>query len=504
MRSSRRNAGLLALGAMGLLLVAPTLAEAAKIGAYTESNWRDQAMEFINLANPAVRNAVFGALALGCVCGIMGCFILVRKLALMGDTISHAVLPGVAIGFLWNQTKDPVAIFVGAVIAGLIGTSLTHLIRKSTILKEDAALGLILGGFYGIGIVLLRLAMNLESGNKAGLDKILFGQVAALSSNDVLVMSLIALIVTVLVAVLYKELQVISFDITFARSLGIPAQAFHYLTMLLLTVAVVISLQAVGVVLVSAMLITPAAAAYLLTDRLHRMILLAAVFGMMAGLLGAFFSYLETGLPTGPFMVLGASAVFLVAYFFAPRYGVIPRLMLHVFRKKRIGLENTLKAVFQVRESGGFSEEGVILADLAMRRNIDLPTAEREARALVRQGWASLENPGNFSVGIRQRKLFLTPEGWEQSCKVVRNHRLWELYLTNAAQIQSDHVHDDAEVIEHILGEEIVAQIEKRLDFPTRDPHGKVIPSQRDMDRGFLRDPSPVVLDPNGLEGGVR
>jgi len=463
-------------------LVTP-LAQAARIGEITQTNWQSQAIDFLTFSNPAVMHAIFGSLFLGTVCGLMGCFILVRKLALLGDTLSHAVLPGVALGFVWNMTKDPVAIFIGAVIAGLLGTVMTQLIRQTTILKEDTSLGLVLGGFYGIGIVLMRMVMNLEEGNKAGLDKFLFGQAAALSRGDVVVMGIIAVVTVLLVYLLYKELLVTSFDIAFARALGLPAQWIHYLVMILLAFAVVVALQAVGVVLVSAMLITPAAAAYLLTDRLSRMLLLAALFGAGAGLVGAFTSYLSTGLPTGPFMVLAATGIFIIAFFFGPRYGLVSRIMLKIMRQRRIQVENTLKAIFQVRERGGFKEEGVTLSDLAARRNVDGRVIEQEVRRLERGGFALIEAE---RLGILERSVFLTPRGWEQACKVVRNHRLWELYLTNAAKLQADHVHEDAEIIEHVLGDDIVMKLERRLDFPSRDPHGKLIPGQKDMERGFI------------------
>jgi len=469
-----------------VVLLLPAVAEAARIGDFGETSWQDQARAFVTLTDPVVRHALLGSLGLGLVCGLMGCFILVRRLALMGDTLSHAVLPGVVLGFLWHMSKDPVAIFIGAVGAGLLGTVLTHLVRQTTILKEDTCLGLVLGGFYGVGIVLLRMVMNLGTGNQSGLDTILFGQVAALSSSDVSMILGIAVIVVLAVIFCFKELQVTSFDLDFARTLGLPAQAFHFLVMLLLAFAVVVSLQAVGVVLVSAMLITPAATAYLLTDRLSRMLVYAGGLGMVAGAGGAFISYLGTGLPTGPFMVLSATAVFLAAYLGAPRHGVVPRLILKLRRSRRIGQENTLKAIFQVREAQGFQEEGVFLSDLAARRNIDWPTAEREVCALVRHGWALWQDPAAEAGTSASRRVLLTAAGWERACEVVRNHRLWELYLTNAAKIRSDHVHDDAEVIEHMLGDNAVRQLEKRLDFPTRDPHGKLIPGRRDMERGFI------------------
>jgi Mn-dependent DtxR family transcriptional regulator len=228
------------------------------------------------------------------------------------------------------------------------------------------------------------------------------------------------------------------------------------------------------VVLVSAMLITPAAAAYLLTDRMHRMLFLAAAFGMIAGATGAFLSFLGNNLPTGPFMVLGASAVFGLAFFFGPRHGVLPRWWRQRSRSQRAARENTLKAIYHVLESHDFDSEAVTIEELCQRRRETLEEVRGQLHALQTHALAHFDE-GHGAV-------HLTPEGWRQACAIVRNHRLWELYLTNAANYQADHVHEDAERIEHVLGEETVRQIERRLEYPHHDPHGKVIPSLRDLD----------------------
>jgi manganese/zinc/iron transport system permease protein len=289
-------------------------------------------------------------------------------------------------------------------------------------------------------------------------------------------MAIIAGFAILAVFVFYKEFLVTSFDEDFARSTGLSVRVIHYGLMLLLAFAVVIALQAVGVVLVSAMLITPAAAAYLLTDRMNRMLLLAAVFGMLAGAAGAFFSFLGPSLPSGPFMVLGATFVFAGAFFFGPRHGVVTRWRRQRSRAQRVRRENTLKSAYHVLESREFKGEGVSLRELAERRRETVEEARAQAEQLRRHGLATLHEEGNM--------IFLTPSGWQHACAIVRNHRLWELYLTNAAQIAADHVHDDAERIEHVLGEEVVRELERRLNYATRDPHGRPIPGWADVNVG--------------------
>ena len=274
-----------------------------------------------------------------------------------------------------------------------------------------------------------------------------------------------------LVTLFYKELLTTSFDGGFARASGLPAQWIHHGLMLVLAAATVIALQAVGVVLVSAMLITPAATAYLLTDRLHRMLVLAAGFGVLAGVTGAFFSFVGRGLPTGPLMVIGASTVFSAAYFFGPKHGVIARWWRHRQSAARTERENTLKALYHVWEDGGFRDVGVTLKELAERRRETLDEVMERARHLSRHGQASIDRD----------VVYFTPEGRQRAAEIVRNHRLWELYLTNSANIAPDHVHDDAEKIEHVLGEEVVRSLERRLNYATVDPHGRSIPGPRDI-----------------------
>ena len=458
-----------------LLFSAPAV-RAAKISELGDTTFLEQAARFFTFQDPAVRYALLGSMLLGITCGLLGSFIVVRKMALVGDALSHAVLPGVAIGFLWNMSKDPVAIFIGATVAGLLGTVVVRLITDTTRLKDDTALGLVLATFFAVGICLLTMIQRLPTGNKSGIDKFLFGQAAAMGPGDIKLMAVVTVLTLVVILLFYKEFLVTSFDPGFARAAGLPAQAAHYALMLLLAFAIVIALQAVGVVLVSAMLITPAAAAYLLTDRLHHMLWLSSLFGLLAGALGSFVSFLGPNFPTGPFMVLAATSVFALAFLFGPRHGVINRWLRQRSRSARIQRENTLKSIYHVLEGRDFKGEGVSMRELAERRRETVEEAARQSASLRRHGLATLGEEGNL--------VFLTPGGWQVACNIVRNHRLWELYLTHAAQIAPDHVHDDAEKIEHVLGDEVVRQIERRLEDATRDPHGRAIPSLADLQRG--------------------
>ncbi|MEM9480206.1 MAG: metal ABC transporter permease [Verrucomicrobiota bacterium] len=455
------------LGLAALALGAPPVF-AERIGDIVTTDPGEQLVKFLTFSDPGVRWTVLAAVLLGAACGLVGSFIVVRKMALLGDAISHAVLPGVALGFAWNMEKDAVAILTGATAAGMIGALTIGAIRRTTKIKEDAALGIVLASFFAIGICALKSIENTgRAGNISGVNHFLFGQAGALNQSDVVVLAIVFALVCLFLAVFCRQLLAASFNGEFAGVLGLPVRWLDNALLLLLTMVIVVSLQAVGVVLVSAMLVTPAATAYLMTDRFHRMLSYAVLFGVIAAWSGALLSFLRTDLPTGPFMALSASAMFCIAYLFAPRQGTILRWLRRLRRERRVREENTLKAIYKVLENRDFDGESVSFEELAQIRREPVETAQTRTEFLVHTGEATVDGDS----------IHLTPPGLQRAREVVRNHRLWELYLTNEADYAPDHVHDDAEKIEHILGEEAVRALERQLDFPETDPHGKPIPT---------------------------
>jgi manganese/zinc/iron transport system permease protein len=333
-------------------------------------------------------------------------------------------------------------------------------------IKPDAALALTLSVFFGAGILLLTHIQKTGNAAQAGLDKFLFGQAASLVPTDVALLGGVTVALLAVVAMAFKEFKLLAFDPQFAGTLGWPVGAIDLLLGTLTVLAVTVGLQSVGVVLMAAMLVTPASAARYWTDRLPVMLLLAALFGAGSGALGALISMLAPRMPTGPWTVVAATTIFVFSLLAAPRRGVVARALRRWRTGRRIGEENVLKTLYQLGETDRDWHAPRDPAAVAARRRAPRSSVERVMPRLSAAGW--LER-----VGPAWR---LTPAGLDRARRVVRLHRLWEVYLTERLHLAADHVHDDAEEIEHILTPELEAQLEQALAHPRFDPHRQRIP----------------------------
>ncbi|MBC8164149.1 MAG: metal ABC transporter permease [Roseiflexaceae bacterium] len=271
-----------------------------------------------------LRTVALGSAVLGIVSGALGCYAVLRRQSLLGDAISHAALPGVALAFLITQSKAPLVLMLGAGLAGWLGTLLVLRITSSTRIKSDSALGIVLSVFFGFGLVLLTyIQHHVPNAAQAGLDKFLFGQAATLLASDVVTMSVVGLVALGTMALFWKEFKLASFDPEFGAAVGFPIRLLDVLLTTLLVVAIVIGLQTVGVVLMSAMVVAPAAAARQWTDRLGWMVAISALFGALAGVAGTAISSVVPQLPTGPTIVLCISAIVVISLLFAPARGLV-------------------------------------------------------------------------------------------------------------------------------------------------------------------------------------
>jgi ABC-type Mn2+/Zn2+ transport system permease subunit len=412
-----------------------------------------------------LRASLIGTMLLALNCGLLGTLLVARRMAMLSDTLSHAVLPGIAAGFLWTMTKNPAALICGAIGTGVLSSLIVSWISQTTRLKPDAALSVVLTVFFAAGIALIKLISNTyPAANKAGLDRFLYGQAAAVSDADVVLLAAAAGITLLTLLIGYRGFLVLAFDESFGRAAGLPVRALHYLQMFLTTLAIVVSMEAVGVILVAGLLVIPASTAWLLSSRLHRILWLAALIGMAAAPLGTYFSYTvtSTNLPTGPTLVLCSGFMFVVALLFSRRSGLARKWWRWLQHGQRIRREDALKAIYRQLEGRGFSPPEVPAGEA--------PCILRDLRTLVRHGLGSWQN-GVFTF---------TADGLHEASRMVRNHRLWELYLTQRAGFADDHVHDSAEQMEHLLAEENIADMMRVLGHPQTDPHGKRIPSLDD------------------------
>jgi iron/zinc/copper transport system permease protein len=262
-----------------------------------------------------LQQALIAAILVGIICGVIGCFIILRGMALMGDAISHAVLPGVVIAYMLGAS-----FFIGATITGVLTALAIGYVSQNSRIKDDSAIGIMFTAAFALGIVLIT---GLR-GTGVDLWHILFGNVLAVSRSDLYVTLGIGAFVLLMIVLFYRPLLLSTFDPIMAKATGIPVRMIHYLLMLLLSLVTVASLKTVGIVLVVAMLITPGATAYLLTDRLPIMLSLSAVIGVLSAVIGMYYSVIYD-VASGASIVLVASVFFGLAFFFSPKQGVITR-----------------------------------------------------------------------------------------------------------------------------------------------------------------------------------
>jgi manganese/zinc/iron transport system permease protein len=305
-------------------------------------------MEILNILNRfdyTLMIVAIGAALLGAVSGTLGTYAVLRRQSLLGDAISHAALPGIAIAFLLTRSKAPLVLVLGAALAGWLGTLLIMSIVRMTRIKYDSALGIVLSTFFGFGLVLHTLIQRTGNANQAGLDTFLFGQAATILERDVFTIGILGGVAILITLIFWKELKLLVFDEGFAASLGFSTRALDILLTSLLVIAIVLGLQAVGAVLMSAMLVAPAVAARQWTNKLSLMMFLAACFGALAGVSGTIISSSASRIPTGPTIVLCATVVVGLSIAFAPNRGLLWDWLRHQRNKQglKVAADRLLK-----------------------------------------------------------------------------------------------------------------------------------------------------------------
>ena len=399
---------------------------------------------------------IAGTSLLGLAAGVIGVFALLRKRSLVADALAHATLPGVALAFLVSAAlggdgRSLPALLAGAAATGALGVACVQALLRYTRLHEDAAIGIVLSVFFGAGVVGLSYIQANASAGSAGLTGLIFGQAATMRPSDVALMGVVATVGVLGALLLLKEFTLVCFNDDFARVQGWPVSLIDGLMMALVVLATVAGLQAVGLILVVALLIVPPVAARFWTERVWVLVALAGLIGALSGYLGAVASAALPRKPAGAVIVLAAGAIFAISLLAAPRRGVIASAWRRARLRLRIAGEHLLEAAHD--RGVDVIEPGEIAA---VARERGWPRAARifVAWSLVRRGDARRERRG---------ALRLTPRGIDRGRRVARNHALWEQYLVSYADVAPSHVDWSVDQVEHVLSEELVAELESRL-----------------------------------------
>lgn len=448
-----------------MILLCPAVASAQPAGDSSTSLTTETLLRVLTLRDYNTRVVVIGVSVLGAAAGVIGGFMLLRKQSLLGDALAHATLPGIAIAFMvmvaWGGNgKWMPGLLTGAVISGLAGVGLILLIQSMTRLKEDTALGIVLSVFFGFGAALMGIVQQMHTGSAAGLETFIYGRTAAMLASDARLIVYVAVIVTLVCVLLFKELKLLSFDRQFAATQGWPVLGLDMLVMGLVTAVTVIGLQAVGLILIIALLIIPAAAARFWTHRLSIMLILSAVIGGLSGWIGASISGLQPRMPAGAIIVLVATGGFVISLFCGPARGVLARWIRVQQLNRKIARQHLLRAAYELIESGqAITAEGqrprIRVDDLLTMRSWTRRSLMRLIHRLDRKELLTL---------LPEETIELTDAGMVEARRVVRDHRLWELYLITHADVAPSHVDRGADMIEHVLGNEMVAQLEQLLE----------------------------------------
>ncbi len=412
-------------------------------------------------SNPHLPKVLMAGTLVSLVCGVIGCFIVLRRMAFLGDALSHAMLAGVTAGYLLmkrltGQEAHAPAMLIGSVLAALVTVLMIGFISKVSRIKEDAAIGIMYTGIFALGGILASLYSD-----EIHIDLVHFvtGNVLVVQDGDLWLMAIVAVIVLSVVLLFFRQLQLTSFDPVMAASIGVPVVLLDYLLTTCTALVVVSGVTIVGVILVVGLLVIPASTAYLLCDRLSRMLVVSAVFGASSFYLGYYLSEAINVAPGSAIVVAGACQ-FLVVLVIAPRYGLIADAL----RRQRMVPQPLVEDIL-----------GVLLRDSSDRMNLgDIIRAIGPGAARIRRAVLALERQG--LVDVRGEAVELTPEGRKEGLRLVRAHRLWETYLQHVGA-PAVRLHDIAHHLEHVNDEAAVDYIDDKLGHPLRDPHGSEIPA---------------------------
>ena len=408
------------------------------------------------MTDPNVRYVALAIILLGGVSGAVGTFNFLRKKTLVGETVAHSMLPGILIAFVLSGVKDPLILIVGAAVSGWLSILLVDYITSNSKIKGDSALAIVLSSFFGLGIVMLTVIQRKFPREQSGLDHYIFGNAAAMSPDDSIAFGVVSVVVLLVVGWNYFSLKTMVFNKDYAQSVGMNTRWLETLISFITILSISVGIKAVGIVLMSAMLIIPPTAARFWTDKLGRMLIIGGIFGALSGWLGAFVSYSYNNMPTGPWAIVIISLVAFFSMLFAPKKGVVFQRWNKLLLKRRMNEENLLKAAVQLEIRG----KGKLFNRLSISRRqiFDVRLWNRTIKRLRRKGMIKKVHTG----------YTLSTEGRAIGAEIDRRHKIWEVYLQRRMQMSIHLVHDEADTMEHFLTPEIEAEILKELGLCSR------------------------------------
>ena len=443
-----------------VLAVVPARAEETAEMAVDSGMW----LRVLTLADYNTRVVVVGTGLLGLAAGLVGSFALLRRRALMGDALSHATLPGIGLAFMlatwmgWDG-KSLVVLLTGAALSGILGTLAIVGINALPKIKEDTALGIVLSVFFGAGIAILVVAQQMSTGHAAGLESFIYGKTASMLARDSWLIGVTGLFVSLVGWSVFKELKLLCFDESFAHSLGYSRHLLDLVLMTMIVSVTIIGLQAVGLILMIALLVIPGAAARFWTENMERMSVVSALIGSAAAIAGSAVSAVFPQLPSGATIVLVCSSFFLFSMFFGSSRGTVFRFYRHLALKRRVGRQHLLRALFEQQElkelkGNRLAEQAISFDNLLKMRSWSPAQLRREIDRAVHD---------QEVIEFPDRTLRLTAAGMVNAKQLAREHRLWELYLITHADIAASKVDQDADMIEHVLEPATIAKLETLL-----------------------------------------
>jgi len=415
---------------------------------------------FNTLSEPFAIRAIVACSMVGIMCGVIGCFIVLRNMSLIGDALSHAILPGVFTSFVFFGYST-IGFFVGSVGAGILSAFLITWIQHNVKTKNDASIGIVFTVMFSLGVIGISW-LNAEKGAHLDLGDFLFGNALGVSNEDLILTSIVMVYTIISVILFYRYLFITTFQPTIASTMGISVKMVHYFLMLLLSFAVVAALRTVGVILVVAMLITPSSTALLLSNKLKKVIVISAIIGLVSAILGMALSILWNT-PPGPMMVVVSTTFYALAVLFASEKGLLPRALRRHAQSNKIEREDIIKFAIKY-----FEKKKLTLSEVQQYLGLKESRVKSHIDYLKKDGLLSLD--GGIS---------LTYKGKQQADSLVRAHRLWESYQVTSMGLTESQIHEEAEILEHHLSEELLDQVDQKLGFPSLDPHGSPIPPKR-------------------------